>query len=203
MNIEDISDVIFTQTTKFDGNGSRPLKPEEYGQMAGRAGRRGLDDFGTVIILPEEDMPNEKEAKNMLMAAPQKINSRLDIDYSFILKRLACKIDSKNDEKTNSYILESINNTMHATEHTLKYSGIDSQIEELKVKLDDYSELSSMFDDFIKYKELEEKLQTQQESGMHNKVNIEFLQKQVEKLLDDVEKLKDKQRDFTNGNSHD
>jgi hypothetical protein len=34
---------------------------------------------------------------------------------------------------------------------------------------------------------------------MHNKVNIEFLQKQVEKLLDDVEKLKDKQRDFTNG----
>jgi hypothetical protein len=52
------------------------------------------------------------------------------------------------------------------------------------------------------YKQVE-KLQTQQESGMHNKVNIEFLQKQVEKLLDDVEKLKDKQRDFTNGNSHD
>mgnify|MGYP005991391455 FL=1 len=52
------------------------------------------------------------------------------------------------------------------------------------------------------YKQVE-KLQVQQESGMHNKVNIEFLQKQVEKLLDDVEKLKDKQRDFTNGNSHD
>jgi len=49
------------------------------------------------------------------------------------------------------------------------------------------------------YKQVE-KLQVQQESGMHNKVNIEFLQKQVEKLLDDVEKLKDKQRDFTNGN---
>ena len=52
------------------------------------------------------------------------------------------------------------------------------------------------------YKQVE-KLQVQQESGMHNKVNIEFLQKQVEKLLDDVEKLKDKQRDFTNGNNHD
>jgi len=52
------------------------------------------------------------------------------------------------------------------------------------------------------YKQVE-KLQVQQESGMHNKVNIEFLQKQVEKLLDDVEKLKDKQRDFTNGNSYD
>ena len=30
------------------------------------------------------------------------------------------------------------------------------------------------------------------EDGMHNKVNIEFLQKQVEKLIEDVEKLKDK-----------
>ena len=29
---------------------------------------------------------------------------------------------------------------------------------------------------------------------MHNKVNIEFLSKQVDKLLEDVEKLKDKIR---------
>tara|TARA_B100000029_G_scaffold327111_1_gene319549 strand:+ start:326 stop:730 length:405 start_codon:yes stop_codon:yes gene_type:complete len=43
------------------------------------------------------------------------------------------------------------------------------------------------------YKQVE-KLQVQQEAGMHNKVNIEFLQKQVEKLLSDVERLKDKVR---------
>ena len=43
------------------------------------------------------------------------------------------------------------------------------------------------------YKQVE-KLQVQQEAGMHNKVNIEFLQKQVEKLLEDVERLKDKVR---------
>jgi len=43
------------------------------------------------------------------------------------------------------------------------------------------------------YKQVE-KLQVQQEAGMHNKVNIEFLQKQVEKLLEDVENLKDKVR---------
>ena len=45
------------------------------------------------------------------------------------------------------------------------------------------------------YKQVE-KLQVQQESGMHNKVNIEFLQKQLEKLLDDVEKLKDANREI-------
>ena len=49
------------------------------------------------------------------------------------------------------------------------------------------------------YKQVE-KLQTQQEAGMHNKVNIEFLQKQVEKLLEDVEELKDKVR--ANGKSY-
>ena len=44
-----------------------------------------------------------------------------------------------------------------------------------------------------------EKVQEQLEAGMHNKVNIEFLSKQVEKLLEDVEKLKDKIR--ANGNT--
>ena len=37
---------------------------------------------------------------------------------------------------------------------------------------------------------------------MTNKVNIEFHTKQIEKLLSDVEKLKDKQREFANGNGH-
>ena len=53
------------------------------------------------------------------------------------------------------------------------------------------------------YKQVE-KLQAAQEDGMHNKVNIEFLQKQVEKLLADVEKLKDANRKlkYTNGSTH-
>ena len=44
-----------------------------------------------------------------------------------------------------------------------------------------------------------EKHTQQLEGGMHNKVNIEFLSKQVDKLLEDVEKLKDKVR--KNGNN--
>ena len=47
-----------------------------------------------------------------------------------------------------------------------------------------------------------EKLETTQEQNMTNKVNIQFLKDQVEKLQRDVEKLKDKQRDFANGNGH-
>ena len=46
------------------------------------------------------------------------------------------------------------------------------------------------------------KMKEQLESGMHNKVNIEFLKEQVAKLQDDVEKLKDKVRE-NNGVGHD
>ena len=47
-----------------------------------------------------------------------------------------------------------------------------------------------------------EKLQETQEMNMTNKVNIEFHSKQIDKLLSDVEKLKDKQREFANGKTH-
>ena len=47
-----------------------------------------------------------------------------------------------------------------------------------------------------------EKLEITQEQNMTNKVNIQFLKDQVHKLQKDVEKLKDKQRDFANGNNH-
>tara|TARA_R110000803_G_scaffold33639_1_gene73610 strand:- start:122 stop:508 length:387 start_codon:yes stop_codon:yes gene_type:complete len=46
-----------------------------------------------------------------------------------------------------------------------------------------------------------EKLQSTQEMNMTNKVNIEFLNKQLEKALNDIEHLKDKVR--ANGNGHD
>ena len=45
-----------------------------------------------------------------------------------------------------------------------------------------------------------EKMEKVLESNMTNKVNIDFLKEQVNKMLNDIEKLKDKQRDFANGN---
>ena len=45
-----------------------------------------------------------------------------------------------------------------------------------------------------------EKIETAMQDMMSNTVNIERLQKDVEKILSDIEKLKDKQRSFANGN---
>ena len=41
-----------------------------------------------------------------------------------------------------------------------------------------------------------EKIEKNHEQNMTNKVNIEFLQKQVEKMLEDIEELKDKNREI-------
>ena len=45
-----------------------------------------------------------------------------------------------------------------------------------------------------------DKLQIRVDSMLHNEVNITALAKAVDKLQKDVEKLKDKQRTFSNGN---
>ena len=58
---------------------------------------------------------------------------------------------------------------------------------------------------FMLIEELYKQTDKQQEriDGMlHNEVNINALEKAVDKLQSDVEKLKDKQREFGNGNSH-
>ena len=47
-----------------------------------------------------------------------------------------------------------------------------------------------------------DKLETRVDSMLHNEVNISALSKAVDKLQSDVEKLKDKQREFGNGSSH-
>ena len=48
------------------------------------------------------------------------------------------------------------------------------------------------------YKQMD-KVQIRVDGMLHNEVNIKALTKAVEKLQGDVEKLKDKQRDFANG----
>jgi len=47
-----------------------------------------------------------------------------------------------------------------------------------------------------------DKLQERVDSMLHNEVNISALDKAVEKLQKDVERLKDKQREFGNGGTH-
>ncbi|HUD39062.1 MAG TPA: DUF3516 domain-containing protein [Streptosporangiaceae bacterium] len=56
-----IRTVLFTSLSKYDGNVTRLLQAREFHQIAGRAGRAGFDDTGTVVVqAPEHVIANEK-----------------------------------------------------------------------------------------------------------------------------------------------
>ena len=56
-----IRTVLFTSLSKYDGSVTRLLQAREFHQIAGRAGRAGFDDTGTVVVqAPEHVIANEK-----------------------------------------------------------------------------------------------------------------------------------------------
>ena len=80
--------VLFTGFKKFDDDGMRILRNDEYIQMAGRAGRRGKDDKGVIIYLPDHEPLEPYEMKMMMKGSKPPIISRMDFHYDFILKTI-------------------------------------------------------------------------------------------------------------------
>ena len=81
---------VFVGVKKFDEevNDMRILTTAEYLQMAGRAGRRGLDTMGTVIYLPDRNPLEPHEMQAMMCGSKSPVTSRMEFDYDFILKTI-------------------------------------------------------------------------------------------------------------------
>ncbi|OZJ06730.1 ATP-dependent RNA helicase mtr4 [Bifiguratus adelaidae] len=76
--------VVFTSVRKFDGKEMRWISGGEYIQMSGRAGRRGLDDRGVVIMMLDEKM-EPQVAKGMVKGVADRLNSAFHLKYNMIL----------------------------------------------------------------------------------------------------------------------
>jgi antiviral helicase SKI2 len=81
-----IKTAVFSALKKFDGTSTRFLLSHEYTQMAGRAGRRGIDTVGHVIHCNNLfDMPSISEYKDILCGKPQKLVSKFKLSYPLLL----------------------------------------------------------------------------------------------------------------------
>ncbi len=66
-----IRSVLFTKLCKFDGTKTAILSVRDFKQIAGRAGRKGFDDAGSVIAQAPEHMIENKRAENRVAASEQ------------------------------------------------------------------------------------------------------------------------------------
>jgi superfamily II RNA helicase len=83
--------VIFTELTKPCNLTKRFLNTAEFKQMSGRAGRRGKDIHGNVILLPYYEFPELSDLKSVMLQSMPSITSKFDIDYYYVLKTISIK----------------------------------------------------------------------------------------------------------------
>lgn len=141
-----IRSVVFTSLQKYsnDGvgsNGLRYLHSHEYTQMAGRAGRRGIDTLGYVVHLNNlfhENIPLNSY-KKIVCGMPQQLVSKFHVNYNNVLTWI------QNGNNTYDTMLECVKKTMYAREIHQKIEGTQSNYAEMKKIYDEKTnELESL-----------------------------------------------------------
>ena len=110
-----IKSVIFTSLQKFDGRGFRFLHSHEYGQAAGRAGRRGKDTKGYIFHLNnlfdnKNNSPTPNEYRQILSSTPQSLRSKFSIDFNLIISLLSYGSNEFSNFVNKSMLTNEINN---------------------------------------------------------------------------------------------
>ena len=81
---------VFTSLEKFNGKRNIELPVINYKQGAGRAGRRGIDEIGNVIVCPTSNYEYER-FKEIMESDDTKIESAFNLSYASLLQNNAIK----------------------------------------------------------------------------------------------------------------
>ncbi|XP_072762709.1 exosome RNA helicase MTR4 [Anoplolepis gracilipes] len=133
--------VLFTAPRKFDGKDFRWITSGEYIQMSGRAGRRGLDDKGIVILMIDEQV-SPVVGKAIVQGKPDPINSAFHLTYNMVLNLL--RVEEINPE----YMLE---RSFFQFQNQAGIPALYNKVKELyttynTVNVERYDEISSYHD---------------------------------------------------------
>ena len=179
--------VLFTSLNKFSDNGNRWIHSHEYTQMAGRAGRRGLDTVGNVIhlnnLMWSGGYPDTTTYRNILNGVPQTLVSKFSVNFGIILNMLEMGVKRKSME---DYARKS----MLSGDLDRKLSGIDSEMIGMNKKIENYN-ISD--EDFINISEYS-KLETSMNNMNGNKKKK--LYKTLEKLASSVFDFEKKRKNY-------
>jgi len=81
--------VVFDELSKYYGRFIRCLKTRDFYQMAGRAGRRGMDKEGFVYSRVNLQRVRQEEVKRIIYGKPEEVHSQLNTSYATILSLYA------------------------------------------------------------------------------------------------------------------
>ena len=79
--------VVLSQSDRFNGRTFVPLSATDLHQMTGRAGRRGMDKVGFVVVLPGP-YQDPHLIIDLLHSTPEPVNSQIHITFSMVLNLL-------------------------------------------------------------------------------------------------------------------